>query len=201
MAKVLGRRIEFYSHRQFGGKIPIYLSVKDSRFKAIFNGLELEAASLQGMRDMLCESIEKVSALEWIPIIELEVDGKNGEWYSEGIKAEVELQYNRYYIAKKIDAGWIAAKWEIPAKDRLDRNRSWGPDNVFDGVPYTKERYGSAKVHFLPYDEKLWNVLLDISRRIEALWKALDESVSSEVGRRGLMAGDSKKLLPERLKT
>lgn len=208
-----GRRIEFYTHRKYGGKIPIYLN-QAGTFHAVIGDLVLSANTKTELIKMTDEALKNQTDLKWIPIIEISFGSR---WHVSRDRDEqrnshettVQLEFKRFWIAQKIDKHWIEAHWDteryeygktvkIETGDRLERSRGFIIDSnrnkatgQYDDItdfklPYTKHDDSSetsVPVHYVSYTEDLWKALIEVDARLEALQGKIIELLGSEKNR------------------
>jgi hypothetical protein len=219
----LGRRIEYHTHPKYGGKVPIYLDTTRSCFHALIGDVQLTDENLHKLRIMVDESLKNQHSLEWVPIIDIGFGGwfrEQGENHRNARHNEVELSFERYWIAQKIDKQWIKATWDdkifpnVNAKpryitgDRLERSSSL---RIFVRdkerhesvpitdlkLPYTQKREGVDELprYLVAYTEELWLALLTLSKRLEDLQFKIVEILGSAEKRKQL-TDSVQKLLP-----
>lgn len=163
----LGRRIEFYTHRKYGGNVPIYLS-STGEFSAVIGDVILKGNQKNELIKLVDETLKNQTNLEWIPIIEIEFgyrwgnSRKNQDERRNSVDSEVKLQFVRFWIAQKIDSRWIEAHWDIEhfeygkdkkveIGDRLERSRQFRISGPYDKNTGRQTDLTEFK---LPYTEK-----------------------------------------------
>lgn len=220
----LGRRLEFYTHRKYGGEIPIYLNGHGT-FSGVISDVVLSADTKQALIKLLEETLKNQTNLEWIPVIEIEFGyswntSRNRDEERNTVKEEVQIEFCRFWIAQKIDKHWIEASWDvehwddrekvIETGDRLSRSKQfhrisgrYNPttskhEDLTDlKLPHTvkAEDRDEEPKYYIPYTEELWTALNSISTRMEELQNRIIQVLKTPESRAGLIANISK-LLP-----
>jgi hypothetical protein len=221
----LGRRIEFYSHTKYGGHIPIYLD-QAGTFTAVIGDVELQANTKAQVIKLTVDSLKAQSDLKWIGLIEISF-GSRYRWQDDDEEGhnksnfDIELQYERYWIAQKIDKHWVKASWDVthyPAYgkkvtevgDRLERSNRFQEITRYNRItheteditdftlPYIKkpEERDETPIYYIEYNEDLWLALKSITTRMKDLQIKIIEVLKTPESRAMLIA-DVSRLLPE----
>lgn len=220
-----GRRIEYYTHEKTGDKIPIFFDASKSLFTALVADVALHHESHAKLKVLIDQTVQKQSAeLEWFGVIEISFGYRHSGRFSadrDSCGKDVHFQFERYWIAKKIDGKWLKSDWtterysagsgrpRIEIGDRLERakefsmeiyNRQTGQhehDQKFK-LPYTKHRedQDDNPEYYLPYDVHLWDRLKELAKSLDKLQFKLIEILGSPDKRAALVSTGSQKLLP-----
>lgn len=142
----------------------------------------------------------------------------NGEVYQRKhmrVEGGLKVRARRYWLAKRPDGAWMECEiWDsrdwiaegmvfkgefLGTDDRRINAREFYPsrnDNEFS-LPYTvkADRSGEGEVHYLPYDESMWQALNMVGDKMGELHSQLQKLVGSDGGRRKL-ASFAQRLLP-----
>jgi hypothetical protein len=215
-----GRRIEFYTHALYGGNIPIYLDVGRALFSAVVGDVTLQDENLSALKKVVVEALKNQHSIEWIPVLEI---GFGGDGWLSGsdrneIRKNVNLNFERYWIAKKIDGNWIASRWDEsyypsgsrkpivrtgdrvicskPFRDAGERDPLTGdykiPKNF--SLPWTKKREDrdETPTYYLPYSKELWKSLVALSKKVDELQQHFVDILGTDEGRAKLIGSASK---------
>jgi len=217
-----GRRIEFHSHPKYGGNVPIYLDHVGT-FRAVIGDVVLTANTKVELIRLTDESLKSQTDLKWLPIIEINF-GSHFSYREDpdrnSSSVEADLEYNRYWIAQKIDKHWIKASWDVehwpdynkPKKievgDRLERSKSFDLTK-YDRTTHEHQQITDLKLpyivkaedrdetptYYVEYSEELWTALGAITKRMRELQARIIEVLKTPESR-ALLVADVSHLLP-----
>jgi len=222
-----GRKIEVYTHPKYGGSVPIYLN-NIGTFHATFgeDDVTLSAETKSELMKLVDETLKNRTNLEWFPVIEIEFgtnfsfSHRRDEDEKNSKSSEVQLLFERFWIAKKIDKKWIEASWSVTSYheihrpktetgDRLSRSLQFRVSGKYDrntgreidltefSLPHTIKATDRDEMpkYYVPYTEELWLALNNITNRMEELQKKIIDVLKTPESRANLIANVSK-LLP-----
>jgi|ERR1700722_2979067 len=239
MARGNGRKIEVWSHPKYtsvSAEIRLHLS---GEFFAEYNGARFTDVSLENLRKKLLKASEEGVKLDWIPVITLRVSGNSdyfGQPYpggqrkddgaleddarSETTKAELRMDCDRSWMAKKPDGEWLecttwysedfagsdhydfkrdSGRGDKPLLRRLNSRKFYWHGKTPFSIPCLEESTDHSnfgvKTHYIAYTEELWAALNDIARRVELLKNNLDALLGDEQ-KRELLVKNVARLLP-----
>jgi hypothetical protein len=221
----LGRRLEFYTHPKYGGSVPIYLDAQGT-FSAVIGDVVLKADTKPEILKLASETLKNRTNLEWIPVIQIEFGYRWGNSRNDrderrnSTNEEVRLDFERFWIAQKIDKHWIESPWDkerykfgedpkIEIGDRLERAKQFRISGPYDRnssrilplvdfkLPHIEKEDDEDHMpkYIVAYTEELWATLQELSRRMQELQVKIVEVLKTPESRAQLAASLGK-LLP-----
>ena len=161
--------------------IEIMLDRNQKTFFADFYGEKIEGKTFEEVRNKVRIAADNAVQLEWIPIIEIEVDDPNRwSWNKNGDERQsfFKVTIDRYYVAKTPQKGWIRTNWENKKEDRLKYYKPvYFGDHDYDSVVFPCHH---GLEHWMPYTEELWTGLNELLNSIVRARDKLVELVKDE---------------------
>lgn len=235
--------IETWAHHRYKETTNIYLDKDSGEFHAEYAEEDLSSKSLEEIRSKLTKLVEETVVLDWIPIVQITMGGSvhcsmdkpisrtsstnvqvdEYDERRESGEAELDLDFKRYWIAKRPDGKWLTCHiwhsqddggksdrydpkrdhFHAPTPRRLNSTEFWVARNNKDfSLPWTEKASAHERgdTHYVRYTEELWDGLNEIARRMDQLRERLETIVGSDKGRAQLVSNLTKMLPLEKAK-
>lgn len=190
----MGRKLKPYKletvhHAKHGLKVDIYLDRNDQKFYGILHGETYRADSAVEVKRLVWDAMNAWRVLEWEQVILVNWDDRAYEatWNdSLDFGCAMEFSFGRIEVSKSASGREITRPF-------LSRGAAFGEEepNSWE-VEHRKTdddwdtKYGLGHYSCLPYDETVWQTLVELKKRTDALTARLADVLGKH---------------PERLKT
>lgn len=190
-------KIDTVKDDQTGVSVDIHLNKKSLEFSAEFADFSITDKDGDKVRREVIKAIRERAALVWTPVIYAVQAHQLGLIVHENVirpeeqREQMNLEIERFYVARKADGRWIRAEWDCPVDQRMSRTK-WAneiPDGASDicytikddrGLPYGRPTIKGK--YLLPYDESLWNGLLEVIWQMKGIRELVVSLLSNEQG-------------------
>lgn len=170
-------------HERYQVTIDVMLNRNTNIFFAEFGGEKVEDATYAGAERKAIDMIERLSQIEWQPVIKVEPFGSFFDDKNPGVG----LKASRFYVAPKPGTdGYIMAGWE--PSEYANRNQTkeeragqfwWHGEGGFVPPCLYKERYSATTTYYFPYSDDLWSRLARTQGAIRQLRDQMKEALDA----------------------
>jgi hypothetical protein len=216
MASNKGKKIDTVTEKQSGISVDIYLHKDSMKFSASYGSYSIYDPDGDKVRTEILAEIRKRAELIWTPVIQVNQDGygsntrepeyNSPDWIPEEIEEKLNLEVERFYVARKADGRWVYAAWHLPPQERMQSARDWyiytgeklvftSEQNLSSSMGY-RTQYNNRGRTLIPYSDETWDGLIIILRRVSEIREALRKLLISESAPVLLQALGNAMLLP-----
>ncbi len=112
MARAKNRReVGAVESRRLGLRVPIYYDVVTHHHHAEALGEAIEQESYATARTEVEALLKRAETLDWKPVIEVQVAGTQRR--RDEVRADVDLYFERYFVARRHDGAWNKSDWKF----------------------------------------------------------------------------------------
>ncbi len=170
----------------------------EGHYHAEYGDGNFTCPTLKELKRELSTQMELANQLKWIPVIEVKTT--DTPYDEQECGNEIDLDFERYYIAKKPDGHWTQVDWDVTPDDRFKRSRTiWDSQAKYlDNLPSTNAEnlHCNQRLEvYLPYDQAMWNSLLWLSKQIGLIRDMIKEALACPEGRL-MLVNNAQKALP-----
>lgn len=212
-----GAIIERYTHPKFGGNVEIRLDRADGTFSAEYGDQSFSSPEIVKVRQWLEKAVTKGTDLVWIGVIRITFPRR----WNRDDEHTVGINFDRFWIAKKLDGGWVKADWDTEVySDEKSRNFGEKADRLAGMTRFAIERSfrdgrekrevefslpftdtfdeGEPKnpQYYLAYDEPTWAMLEKLNVTLDELQDRIKKFLGDAETRKLLISNATGFLLP-----
>jgi len=153
--------------------------------------------TLYELKKELAAQMELANQLEWVPVIHVETTDTPYNEQEDG--NEIDLDFERFYVAKKPDGKWTQVRWDTKPESRFKQSQTvWDKHGYFDNLPSSnvENLYMGQRLNvYLPFEQKTWDSLLWLSKQIGLIRDMIRQALGSAEGRL-MLVNNAQKALP-----
>lgn len=178
------QKLDSFTHRSYGVTVDLMLDRNSHDFFFDLGGNTFRAESMSDLTRKAREAIAESHNLTWLPMITV----TRLEPFACRTNAFVGFEYDRSWIARKVDGKWLQCSWVNYERENPNEALRWSHD-FYPGrkvtafkLPSHGEDRDDAKTFYLPHSDELWHALEIVCDKITELRKRLDALMMTEKG-------------------
>jgi hypothetical protein len=152
-------RVAWIEHQKAEIKLPVHFSAKRNLFTCTYSNIEYEDVTLDTLRTQVLAAIDASLALEWIPVVIVEISPKQTDEV-----VSIFLSKARKYIGYHESFGYKVANWDTEPETRLDRSTHFYWSGAFTVPTSTSNTTFGKQTFYFPYSQEVWERLENIQK-------------------------------------
>lgn len=179
-----GKKVDTVTDAKLGISVPIYMD-KEFVFRAEYGDKQFVSKTAGDVATNVLKAIRDANELSWQPVILVRYKRPPDFYFSQHRPNEdrfaLEVDFERFYIAKRFDGTWSQVDWHIEPEHRVLNAKTWSYGSN-GNIPFTYKSGFNTDIRFLPYSEELWAGIRELFVALKTLHMRLVDMVNDEDG-------------------